>query len=86
MRNLRRNLQITQFVYKISCAKSPLIEHSICDLTRKVSKFVPDFRLNEGYRVRKISDLFSHLAKAQIDKFDKSNVTYYTTAPAMKKI
>ena len=42
--------------------QSPLIEDSICDLTRRMSKFVPGYRLNVSYRVIKISKLFTHLA------------------------
>ena len=29
--------------------QSPLIEHSICDLTRRMSKMLPDFRVNVAY-------------------------------------
>ena len=56
--------------------QSPLIEHSICDLTRRMSKLVPGFRVNVSYRVIKISKLFSHLAKAQIDTFEKRYVLF----------
>ena len=56
--------------------QSPLIEHSICDLTRRMSKFVPGFRVNVSYRFIKISKLFTHLAEAQIDTYEKYNVTY----------
>ena len=61
--------------------QSPLIEHSICDLTRRMSKLLPDFRVNVSYRVIKISKLFSYLAKAQIEFFEKSNVTYCYNCP-----
>ena len=65
--------------------QSPLIEHSICDLTRRMSKFVPGFRVNVSYRIIKISKLLSHLAKAQIDTLKKSNVTYCFKCPCDKK-
>ena len=59
--------------------QSPLIEHSIFDLTRRKSKMVPDFRVNVAYRVIKISKLFTHLAKPETDVFEKSNVTNVLT-------
>ena len=46
-----------------------------------MSKLLPDFRVNVSYRVIKISKLFSYLAKAQIEFFEKSNVTYCYNCP-----
>ena len=65
--------------------QSPLIEHSICDLTRRMSKMLPDFQVNVAYRVIKISKLFSHLAKPETDVFEKSNVSYCYKCPCQEK-
>ena len=46
---------------------SPLIEYSICDLTRKMSQILPNFYVNVTYRSVKGSKLFSFLAKAKTD-------------------
>ena len=64
---------------------SPLIEHSICDLTRKMEKILPEFRVNVAYRAVKVSKLFSFMAKPQIEIFEKSNVVYLYTCPCEEK-
>ena len=64
---------------------SPLIEHSICDLTHKMQRLIPDFRVNVAYRAVKVSKLFSFMAKPQIDNFEKSNVVYLYRCPCEEK-
>ena len=66
--------------------QSPLIEHSICDLTRKMPKILLDFRVNVAYRVIKISKLFSHLAKPETDVFEKANVFTVINVHAKKNV
>ena len=55
---------------------SPLIEYSICDLTRKMSQILPNFYVNVTYRSVKGSKLFSFLAKAKTDKYEKCDCVY----------
>ena len=60
---------------------SPNIEYSICELTRKMSKILPDFRVNVAYRSVKVSKLFSFLAKPVTDKYEKCDLIYEFECP-----
>ena len=60
---------------------SPNIEHSICELTRKMSQLIPEFRVNVAYRSIKVSKLFSSFAKPVTDKFEKCDLVYEFLCP-----
>ena len=55
---------------------SPNIEYSICELTRKMAKIIPEFRVNVAYCSIKVSKLFSFLAKPVTDKYEKCDLIY----------
>jgi hypothetical protein len=52
-----------------------------CKLTRKMSQILPNFKVNVTYRAVKVSKLFSFLAKAENDTYEKSDVVYEFTCP-----
>ena len=52
-----------------------------CKLTRKMSQILPNFKVNVSYRAVKVSKLFSFLAKAENDTYQKSDVVYEFTCP-----
>ena len=60
---------------------SPNIEYSICELTRKMAKIIPEFRVNVAYRSIKVSKLFSFLAKPVTDKYEKCDLIYEFACP-----
>ena len=58
---------------------SPLIDSYIRDLTEKMQKYLPSFKINIAYRSVKVKKLFGFMAKAKIEKFETSNVIYEFT-------
>ena len=63
---------------------SPLIEGYIYDLTQKMNKYLPKFRINVAYRSVKVKKLFGYMAKPKIELFDKSNCVYEYICPCEK--
>ena len=55
---------------------SPLIENNIHELSRNISQYIPEFKLNIGFRSLKVRKLFSYQAKPVVENFEKSKVVY----------
>ena len=58
---------------------SPHIEQYICRLTQRMSKILPDFRVNTCYRTIKLTKIFSGHAKAKLTQSESSNLIYQFT-------
>ena len=60
---------------------SPNMEQYIYKLTNKMTKFIPDFRINVSFRTVKIKQLISRQSKALTEKFETSNTVYQYDCP-----